>query len=81
MQKHNIGLPFERTAVDKPGLLPVIEEGNKYTKKVKGCGDGLREMLSCVHGLLRHKNSVEDRTKTRYDLKDTSIGFQAGDLV
>ena len=70
---HNIGLPFKRTARDVARPLPVIEEGNKETKK---------EKLPSVHEMLRPKNEVASgRMKTCYDLMNNLVGFQAGDLV
>ena len=42
----------------------------------------LKEKLLSVHETVRHKMRVaSDRMKTRYDLKDNSVAFQAGDLV
>ena len=74
MQPQNIGSPFGRTAREVAGPLPVPEERNKDMKKVKGYDDGLQEKL--------YKDRVATgRMKTRYDLRDNSVGFQAGDLV
>ena len=73
MQPYNVGSPFRRTAVHIVGLLPVTEEGNKEAKK---------EKLPSVHEMLRPKNGVASgRIRTCYDLRDNSVGFQAGDLV
>ena len=82
MQPQNFGLPFRRTAGDIAGPLPVTEEGSRYRKNVKGYHDGLQEKLPSIHKMLHHKNRVAiGRKKTRYDLRDNSVGFQAGDLV
>ena len=53
------------------------EERNNDTKKVKGYDDGLQEKLPSVYEMLHHQN----RMKTRYDFRDNSVEFQAGDLV
>ena len=73
MQAPNVGSPFGRTAGEVSGPLPVTEKGNKETKK---------EKLLSIHEMLRPKNGVASgRMKTCYDLRDNSVGFQAGDLV
>ncbi|KAJ3649655.1 hypothetical protein Zmor_021383 [Zophobas morio] len=41
MQPQNVGSPFGRTAGEVAGPLPVPEERNKDTNKVKGYDDGL----------------------------------------
>ena len=48
MQPQNVGPPFERTAGEVADPLPIPEERNKDTKKVKGSGDGLQKKLSSV---------------------------------
>ena len=59
MQPQNVG--------DIADPLPVIEEGNKYRKNVKGYHDGLQEKLP------------SGRMKTRYDLN--SVRLQEEDLM
>ena len=82
MQPQNVGSPFERTAGETAGPFSVTKEGNKYRKNVKGYHDGLQDKLPSVHEMLHHLNRMESgRRKTRYDLRDNSVGFQAGDLV
>ena len=76
MLSYNVGSAFGTTVGDIAGPLPVTEEENKYTKKVKGYGDPLQEKLPSVHEMLHHKNRVASgRMKTRYDLRDNSVGF------
>ena len=63
MQSQIIG----RTAGDIGSPLPVTEEGNKYSKNVKGYDDGLQETLPSVHEILHPKSRVgSGRMKTRY---------------
>ncbi|KAJ3662081.1 hypothetical protein Zmor_006444 [Zophobas morio] len=60
MQPQNVGSPFGRTAGEVAGPLPIPEERNKDTKKVKGSGDGLQKKLSSVYKMLR-TNRIERR--------------------
>ena len=51
-------------------------------KEVIDYVDGLKEKLLSVQETVRHKiRMASDRMKTRYDLKDNSVGFQAGEFV
>ena len=82
MQPYNVGSSFGRTAGDIAGPLLVTEEGNSYKKNDNCYEDGLQEKLRSVYEMLHHKNRVASgRMKTRYDLRDNSRGFQAGDWV
>ena len=64
MQPRNVGSPFGRNAGDKAGPLPVTNEGNTYTKKIKGYDDGLHDKLLSVHEMLHYKiDSHLDRLK------------------
>ena len=58
------------------------EERNKDMTKAKGYDDGLQEKLPRVYEMLHHQNrAATGRMKTRYNLWNNSVGFQAGDLV
>ena len=65
MQSHNVGPPFGRTAGEVAGALPVTEERNKDTKKVKGYHDGLQEKLPTVYETVCHRIKVASENTLR----------------